>query len=108
MSFAGSTRRITSWLAPAARRNPYFAIIIWGMIAPILLLVTWAVVTVWTAVFIAVIVTTPLGWLAGVYRLARRQQRKGKAVQDAQLAALQAVTADPSSAAAPGRGTLMG
>jgi hypothetical protein len=85
LSFIGSTKRLLTWFRNlTASGNIVISILVWGVLAPITLLLAWCLDLVWT--ILVVITVLPL-----IYRLGRRQQRKNKAVQDAQLLTLQRI-----------------
>jgi hypothetical protein len=93
LSFIGSTKRLLTWFRNlTASGNIVISILVWGVLAPITLLLAWCLDLVWT--ILVVITVLPL-----IYRLGRRQQRKNKAVQDAQLLTLQRIAGNTPTVA---------
>ncbi len=84
LSYVGSARRISAWVRRTGGTTPKLALVL--LVAVIAIPAVWLFVTAWYVVIFGLFF-----WFTIPFRLIRRSQRKSLAVQQAQLATMQAM-----------------
>ncbi|MFC4494603.1 hypothetical protein ACFPA8_10715 [Streptomyces ovatisporus] len=85
MSYVGITRRISARIKRVGAAGPFAAWLAWALGA-IVILLGWALVTVWYAITLLL-----FNVFLFPYRLIRRSHRKQEQLQQAELATMQAM-----------------